>query len=378
MKRITLLAIAAIVVGLMAAPAVEASCVAARAVTSATATSQAYLYTPGQPFTPVANYPYTPYGYTTTYYINGYFWAHGSGNPAVGLGVDNGTFKGESPIWGGTPPGSYQQWINTSYYGSLIKAFLGGAIGHWNTPGSDGCISTTGSDGVLPDQGECNVVAIADPVGANGYFIALSTPPNAVADFVYAPENGFPAQLNLAPIPKPFIKDSGPLPGDDRFLVVGIDPGDPRIFAQNGWYLKCAADQILLGYRLYARMVPTGSTMPAGINTRQLNGSLPGVGIPVPLPPWQLLGQGTCTGNGQCQDIQVTVPCDEGLDAVLCTSLLFGGVEPGSQPYELKSCSVDSTRKECGPVHADPDDKPKTDIRQNPRPKTTSGRTGGR
>jgi hypothetical protein len=375
MKRITLLAIAAIVVGLMAAPAVEASCTAARLVSSATAVSQAYLYTPGNPFSPSAVYPYTPYGGTTTYYLNGYFWAFGAGNPVNGLGVDNGTFKGEHIFWTGEP----FNWVNPRYYNANpgYAAFLGGPAGNWSTGGIDGCASTTGNDGGLPDPGECLVVLLNDPAGPNGHFIALSTAPNTTSDFVFAPENGFPSALNLAPVPKPFIKDSGPLPGDDRFLVVGINPGDPRIFAQNGWYLKCKSDQILLGYRLYARMLPTGAPMQAAINSRSVSGLIPS-GFGLPLPPWQLLGQGSCTGNGQCQDIQVTVPCDEGLDAVLCTSLLFGGVEPGSQPYELKFCSTDSTRKECGPVHADPDDKPKTDIRTNPREKSTSSRTGGR
>jgi hypothetical protein len=350
MKRLlTTAAGLVLVMGLAAALApAQANCLAARGVISTTPNNQTYLYTPGNPFTPNYAMYIRPGGGTVSYYINGEFWAFGAGNPTVGIGVDSGNFKGQFD----TVNGQLANWLIPGYFGGQ-KSFFGGPAGHWQTPGSDGCITTTGSSATLPDDQECNIVLLQDEDGAGtmtGFFAVLATDQNTAADFEYTTATGFPPAIMLAPIPKPQITGSARVPPDDVNLTVVVNA---TINPANGFYLNCSPSQngaIADGYRLYGRRVPRLTPKPTQHNTRWLNQALhlrPGP----PLPPWQSLTPAKVPLN---QPTNILANCNGNEDLWIGASLTFGGVAGGAANYETKIVSMNSTKIECGPNLAEP------------------------
>ena len=98
-------------------PAV-AACVDARVVSSSVPGHYTFLYTPGHPF----HGDGLPGAGSVTPFISGSFWSFGSGDPAYGVGVDNGYFLG-------TYPYGVNSWLmpNNS---ATHPAILGGSYGH--------------------------------------------------------------------------------------------------------------------------------------------------------------------------------------------------------------------------------------------------------
>jgi hypothetical protein len=367
MRNLTRLAIGLMVVAAVAAsmmPA-EAACNAPRAITSATAQSQSYFYSPGNPFQPVSDSTDGCYsdpgtlsmcGGSITYYVNAFFWAFSAGNPAIGLGADNGSLKG----------GYNSNWLSTGFYygGTLYPGYIGTGTGHWQYPGVDGCIDATGSSSGatgLPDSQECMVVVLNDLNGPDSYFLALSTNPNAGFDFEFNGNAGFPAQLNLVPTPKPVV-DSSTLSAGTVTLGVSLPVG--ALTRNNGFDFHChgAPGEILSGWKLYYRLWPgPGDTTvppePASADSR----SLVPLGPFPPTPPWISAGPKVPIG----QPTAIQVPCGTG-NVALCATLTFGGPsnEVGAADWELKYCSQSSTTVTCDPTLADPGAKKKLGRRE--------------
>jgi hypothetical protein len=328
-----------------------------RLMFTTTADNQSYFYTPGNPFG-AAQPGVLLGGGSTTYYLNGFFWSFGGGNPVVGLGNDNGANKGNY----------YSNWLHPRAP-STGPAFVGGGSGHWAYPGTDGCIDFDGSNGNhttagLPDVNECNIIVLNDLQGDNAYFgvFAVAPNPNNALNFEYTTVTGFPNPLNLAVLPKPQVISSTPFGGGQVSMTVRVDPGP--LTPANGFYLHCSPAQnaaILTGWRLYTRSVPTGAPKPSSPTGRALDqstdGTFPNFPASAPiLPPWVLNGGTHPIGV----DASITVPCNDDNDFFMCATLTFGGASniTGAADWELKFCSMNSTRVQCGPNLADPHPKP--------------------
>jgi hypothetical protein len=358
MRNVSRFALGLTVVAALAASALptEAACIAARAIHS----GGAAVVSPGAPHTPNADSSdgcYADYGTnyvcggTLTYLANGIFWAWGAGNPTVGLGADHGTNKGDID----------SNWLFLSYY--PYNASIGGQYGHWQFPGTDGCITETGSSSGaagLPDNQECMVVVIEDLNGPNASFLAMSTPMNGATDFEFSPNTGFPAQLNLAPTPRPVIISSS-LAGPNVNLTVGLPVGSTALTRANGFDFKCHGNpgEILIGYKIYSRQWPGAgdTTVPAEPKAGDSRAVVPEGSFP-PTPPWVLRSGPDPVAIGA--NTSFSVPCNGG-NVALCATLAFGGPSnaPGAAPWELKYCSQSSTTVTCDPTLANPGDKPK-------------------
>lgn len=342
MKRVIPFAVGLVLVMGLAASLVPASaaCTAARAVTSSVGANQTFFFTPGNPFTPTADYPTTPYGGSTTYYVNGEFWSFGGGNPAYNLGNDSGYFKGASSVLG------EPTWTGGGYDGGF-PLFLGGALGHWAASGVDGCVDFDGSNGAQPDVSECNVVLLTDEANGVGYFTALSVNPAAGNDFIYNASTGFSPNITLAPIPKPVIVNSVTV-GSSISVTATVNPG--AIAPANGFDFKCQGANIVQGYRIYVRQLPGHNTpKPVQINTREINQTLG-----PPLAPWVPVTAPAGTAFGAPSVFQLDCSSAGDTDYYLCATMLFGGTAPGAARYELKNCSMNATKIECGPNMANP------------------------
>lgn len=363
-----LAAVAALVVSTLPA---EAACGAARNIT----TIGGAVVSPGAPHTPNADSSdgcISDYGTlnvcggTLTYLANGVFWAWGGGNPAIGLGHDNGTNKGDIS----------SNWLQLGYYPDL-PAQIGGQFSHWQYPGTDGCITETGSSSGatgLPDGQECMVVLIEDLNGPNASFLALSVIPNAGADFEITPANGFPAQLNLVATPKPQVVSSSVV-GPNVNLTVQLPVGSTALTRANGFDFKChgAPGEILIGYKVYSRQwaAAGNGTVPPEPAAGDSRAITPVGGFPA-TPPWVLRSGPAPVPVGS--PTSFTVPCNGG-NVSLCATLAFGGPSNavGAAPWETKYCSMSSTTVTCDPTMANPTPKPKVGRKAAPA-RTLPGR----
>lgn len=345
---IGLMVVAGLAASLMPA---EAACGAARAIFSSKLGNSSYLYSPGNPFTPNCS-PNYPCGGDISYYANGFFWAWGGGNPNVGVGHDNGSLKGEFN----------SNWLYVGFFGN--RSSMGGPQSHWATPGTDGCITATGSSSGstgLPDPQECMVAVLEDFNGPTASFLALSTPANGALDFEFTPDTGFPAQLNLVPIPKPVVVSATPAPL--MSLTVSLPVGS--LTRANGFDFKChgAPGEILTGWRLYMKTYP-GNPAP-GLEPEPKSGDsrlITPSGFFPPTPPWVLISGPNPVPIGT--NVNTQQPCANappGSNVVLCATLTFGGPsnEAGAGHWELKNCSQSSTTITCETNLADPGAKNK-------------------
>jgi hypothetical protein len=343
----------------------EAACTNARIVAS---TPTGYVFTPGNQFYPNCGGPSPgagtyPCGGETTYYINGWFWSFGGGNPIEGLGNDNGSLKGQ---YGST-------WLFVGYYpgstGGGIGTFMGGPLAHWQATGTDGCIDFDGSNGSLADPQQCNVVVLEDFTGPNGAYGVFAKNPDANQNYVYNSSFGFPDALLLAPTPKPQFLGSNNL--GDGTVQVNVTVNCGPLTPANGYYLQCPntpnfPGTLQAGYRLYGVAVPSGDK-PVCADSRIVAPGGTGVWPCSGSKQWQPL-----TGPVPCgQPSNLIVPCAPSQDLYLCTTLLFGGNAVGAAPWEMKYCSMNSSPVECDPNTADP--KPKPGLGTRPDRKVSRG-----
>jgi len=332
----------------------EASCFVPRAITSWSANAASYLYTPGWPFAPrcstrgaAPSDGLYSCGGTMSYYAIGFFWAWGGGSPITPGGVDCGFNAGKY--------GS--NWLQLTYF--PYSAFIGGPASHWNTPGTDGCITQTGSNFHQPDSSECLVVLLNDVDGPNSFFLAMSVRPDPFFDFQFNTTTGFPPRLKLVRVPRPRIESAAALGGGTVQLQVSLPVGS--LTRTNGFDFKChgAPGEILTGFKLYARSYPASGPEP-------LSGESRAVGpMPAPVPnapavtPWQLVSGPSPVPLGT--EVSVEVPCSDTENVVLCATLTFGGPSnlqvPGNPDWELLYCSHSSAPISCGTTFANPGQK---------------------
>lgn len=132
-------------------------------------------------------------GTNTAESVIGNFWGWGNGQPAIGVGDDNGNDKS----WGNADPGI--NWIKGT--GQII--YLAGA---WSNDQVDGCV-----DNATTPTPKRTVLALADtdPAGLNGFFGVWCTEPDSGLNYDYASLGN---QV-MIPIPKPVITSSSAVGG---------------------------------------------------------------------------------------------------------------------------------------------------------------------
>ena len=315
---------------LTASPA-NAACKKARAVLSATAAANSFLFTPGHPFTPESDYPRTTRGGSTSYYVTGSFWSFGGGDPAVGKGNDNGR------LVGGYAPQRETMWLFPGYHENR-DAFIGGPYGHWRSPEIDGCVNKDGSDPSGPDADECVMVMVSDQGKDDATFFALlSTGPDGIGDFQFTERTGFPARIELAKVPVPQVRASRAA-GPGRMAVeLTWDAGE--LEPKNGFFLQCRRDEALEGYRVYSRTVAQGESPPKQFNSQAIRRRWG-----PELTPWSPLSPSAVTPG---ESTTVELPCRPGETVTFCATMTFGGSADGARSYELPFCSAGSPPVAC-------------------------------
>jgi hypothetical protein len=314
MMRLAILGVAVLVVGAMIQPA-QAACSNALVFSSTGSLNGfsqfSYVETAGVPSGSGVD------GSKVSANLRGNFWnmlnsdiddsptpgSDDGGWPAIenGLNLANG------------PTGWMLSYAGDGFPGAMIA-------GTWaQDPRIDGCPDTTATE---PD---CHAIVLTDHTGSDTYFAIISKQEAGDANYdLSLPGN---ATIVLQPLPKPRITGSSRT-GNDVTLQIGAPlPGD----LSAGSYLDGACPAVLTHYKVRGRIVPRGSGVGAGRDPAQWN-SFETADIPI--------------GNGT----SLLVDCSEvaNQDVYIAQTLKFEG------GFELTYVSRESTRAECGPQIAQP------------------------
>jgi hypothetical protein len=252
--------------------------------------------------------------------FSGVFWALGTGDPATGLGDDNGTF-------------SQDNWFY--YYSPAPNWYFAGEIDtSWAETGIDGCLDNAGATGMF-DGDECTCILMSDQDGTDGYFAIASAMVDGANDTYFdmpgSDGNGNAGPIILMPIPKPYITNTQVEPGTLHIdLTVTVAPFTAGVYAKDG----CDCGPV--GFKVMSMTIPLGDPPPD-----DRNASL-----------WtelELTGGGGQTVTPFGSSVTVRSNCGGGNnDVFLATGLVF---DSGFAPSVV---SINSTRIECGPNLANP------------------------
>ena len=247
----------------------------------------------------------------------GAFWMMGSGNPAVGAGVDNGAFPAlEGPAGG---------WV---HHAPLAPAFVQGS---WAADARvDGCV------GDVPEP-RCMAMMLGDQRAGIGYFALLSAAAGPSNEFSFVQPSEAP--IALATIPRPAITATqliNPYTLIVSSVVRSVPPG--------GLYLdapQCSTGAVV-GYRIYQQITTRGG--PAPVDRTRDDGN--------PQTGWEV-ADGGAGPSGEPLPInsptQVRVTCYTASDLFLATSYVF---ESG---FETPFVSFNAPRILCGNCAQDND-----------------------
>lgn len=308
--RISWIAVIFAVVVLATLPA-EGSCLDDRRVHSGTSG----IWTAGS----FENVVYSYYGPTSydgpalTSSATGFFWAIGTGNPAVGTGDDSGST-------------SHLDWIDEisfpaySYYTAQPIDF------DWSDPGVDGCVDSAGATTAL-DGDECVALVIADlipdafswPTGPSTMMLA-SAQVDPAGDVSFEQAG---AHLELQPIPKPPITHTQSIHPSSLEIWTGPPPAFPST------HEAPSCPPAIIGHRIFVNVHPRGNPPPT-----------PEIGA----NNWTLVAEGAGPGGLRPVDeaFSFIVSCEFPKDIYLGIQWVFDG--GFAAPY----LSTHSSRIKCG------------------------------
>ncbi len=273
-----------------------------------------------------ANTPLSPAAQIT-------FWRTGTGDPAVGMGDDNGTYDmiaNGGFYFSGTLP--------TSTFGGYIRG--GKLLGTWQPAGIDGCVGAN----------SCMCLLVTDQDGVNGDWAILGAMSNANFNS-FMDIGGTDGVANLAPIRMVNFDPPG-ITGSRRDAVsfdveldVTLAAPAGGVYTQDG----CACGPV--GFKVLQQIVPEGNMPPtdrdAGLWAEPT-----------------LVGGGAQGVTAFGDTVTVESACGaSNTDVYLTTQLIF------DSNFGTSVVSGNSTRVECGPTLANPDDRPSKPARpQRDRP----------
>ena len=349
MKTITkvLTAVAVLVVALSLSAPVSANCGTTAIITTIDAAGTTFVFSPT--FAEHTNFTYGYYGPANFSFdavgdpavpplspaANITFWALGSGDPAVGFGNDNGAYDiiaGGGFFFTGYGPG-----VGTYLTGGYLR---GGQInGTWEG-GTDNCVAA----------GSCMCMLITDQDGARGFWATAGGMADANVNTsmnrggVDGGGNNLP--IILVDIAAPSINGSRRLGGTfDVDLDVQVLAPTAGNYAVDG----CACGPT--GFRVLQQIVMRGAMPPSDRTLSAWTEPLTDLGA---AQTDTALG-GTATVRSLCGA--------SNQDVYLTTQLVF------DSGFQTTVVSGNSTRVECGPTLADPNDRPTNTRPGNDRPR---------
>jgi hypothetical protein len=163
-------------------------------------------------------------GLDTTASILGSFWSLGYGNPAPGLGNDNGSRS------------AGEHWL----FGESSGIYL---AGYWNDPGVDGCIA-----GEIPSGETSEIMAMelsdTDIFNQEGFFAAAAVARHPASNPEFDFSGGIQRDIVMAPIPLPKIGVATFSASSQPVYPQDVSPG----FYSDG---AVTQSQVIVGYRVY-------------------------------------------------------------------------------------------------------------------------------
>lgn len=347
LTRITI-AVAAVLLIAAAAQPVMANCGTAAIVGTAGAGGNSFIWTQGY-MSPVcfsAAYPPFQNGQPpVTPNLEGQFWRLGTGDVAIGMGDDNGTF--DFVAAGDVQIGTYGPYF-----------FAADLFTTWTPPATEGA-----ADGCIGGN-SCNCTLLTDQLGNGtvGHFAILAASSDATFNTSHAmpgpgtcPTQG--GDITLEAMPQPFI-NSVTKQGDGVAANVTVPPATGGIYNKDG--CNCGP----VGYRILAREFADGNGDPdlgqggrGEGNWTVLNAQGGGQQPVTPLgTPVNV--ETACTGGGGVS-VEVWLAAELVFDSQFSTTIV----------------SPSSSRIICGsnPTLADPDDFSRPRLRPIERPRNDRG-----
>ena len=333
MKKMKIFGLALGVLALIAvAQPANAACGAPFLITSINGDAGYYAYVINPTVTPGAGGNGLA-GSTITDQFTGFFWGVGVGDPAPGVGADNGTFAAID--W---------MYVYPNYPASVLTTWAA-------STDIDTCIDVQGALGE-----RCQVTFFQDvdlENGGEGLFAIVSTPDDSASGDFFLDNGG--VNITLAPADKMAILGSTRA-GDTGVEIMLGSPAMPEA----GLYLSdapacqgagvggTAANGLIVGYQAVTQVVPRGSAPPSDFSRAA----------------WTNAGDVAPVG----QPTAISVPCDG--DSDVYASYAWEMDSGFSSPIVSSS----TTRLECGANIADPDQG----IRVKPEGRTRGSRTRSR
>jgi len=308
--------------------------------------------------------PYGPWTYVTgtipavspvTALAKGSFWALGTGDQAnAGSGNDSNTYDIMTA-------GGFGFYANPGVY-----EHGGRFAGNWNSGSIDGCIG----------GGNCMCLLVTDvlPGTDDAQFMVVGGRSAGTEDTLLN-AGGTDGQNHLTPlkmvaIPRPNITGSTRLAGsNDVDLAVSLPALTGGVYSTPGSGCDCSP----VGYRVVQSIVPRGTTVPTDRDRAATWDDDNNAGTPeVDLYSEPILTAGgaqPAAGTSLTGSVSVRSLCGSSdQDVYLTAQLVFDGSGGPGTEWVAEHLSGNSTRVECGPNLADPDDKPRPIRPRNDRP----------
>jgi len=220
-------------------------------------------------------------GATPSSALTGNFWGMGGGNPAVGLGDDNGADLAQGNA------DSSIDWIK-SYAGQFYLA------GNWANAAVDGCV-----DNATTPSPKRTVVVYTDQAAGKGYFLAMCKQADVSANYSFF---GTPSDHNLVPIPRAPIATSSRVSGVTASLSMSAP--DTAGLAAGVANLDATCTGTVRGYKVYTQLRPNAAGAPTDLHTAS---------------GWVAQGGEVAVANGTSS----TVPCSAASSVWVANSLVF-------------------------------------------------------
>lgn len=253
--------------------------------------------------------------------FSGMFWAMGTGDPALYLGDDNGTFTSDNWFY----------YYSNSMYGIYHAGYV---ATNWGEGGIDGCILNAGATSGL-DGDECTCILFSDQDGTDGYFAIASAMVDGLGhswfDMPGADGNGNGGPIILVSIPRPFITLA-----DTNFATRDIDLTVTMAPFAGGVYDRDGCDCGPDGFKIVQRVIPRGDPEPDDRNAALWDEPTLAGGGAQPVTPFG-------------SSVTVASTCGFANHDVYLAAQLFFDSGFGSAVV-----SRNSVRIECGPTLAEP------------------------
>lgn len=300
---------------------VQAKCTSSRLITTNSVDGRTFIWNPTI-FHPPCGAGFNPYSYyehPVSELFEGIFWGLGSGDPALILGDDSGTYAAD---------GTNDTWLswNDAYYVTYNGLLYAGEIfANWGASNDiDGCIPTNA----------CECVLLSDQVDGVGYFAMASGLSDANGNLSLTQAGtgcggSDGSDILLAAMPTPTVTriDKDMDTNDMTFTVTASAPVE-------GVYMKDGCNCGPIGWVLYAQIQPDGTPAP-GDRDAALGG-------------WEAVSAVTPFGGSVVYDSACGAA---DTDVYLALGLAFADGFPGPNNMVIVSANV---AEACGPTVAEP------------------------